>query len=212
MAATEHAATAEETSFRRARNLRLRQAVHRHKATSRQGIQERLFTLAFSGLVYPQIWEDPVVDLDALGLKTGERLIAIASGGCNVLSYLSDANIFITAVDLNPAHVALNKLKLAALTHLVEAGEPVPLGELAEQCACVRSNITQLVDRLEADRLVERVDDPADRRSLRAAITPLGRERQAAGARKVQEVRRKLGKALAGIDPVALKRALEQLR
>jgi S-adenosylmethionine-diacylglycerol 3-amino-3-carboxypropyl transferase len=118
MAATEHAATAEETSFRRARNLRLRQAVHRHEATSRQGIQERLFTLAFSGLVYPQIWEDPVVDLDALGLKTGERLIAIASGGCNVLSYLSDANIFITAVDLNPAHVALNKLKLAALTHL----------------------------------------------------------------------------------------------
>jgi len=106
------------------------------------------------------------------------------------------------------AKVGLSGAKQAALTSLVEAGQPVALGELAERCACVRSNITQLVDRLEADALVRRVDDPADRRSLRAAITPLGRERQAAGAKKVAEVRRKLGKALGGIDQAALKRAL----
>ena len=66
MAATQDAIAAEDTSLRRARNRRLRQAVHRHKPVSRQGIQERLFTLAFSGLVYPQIWEDPLVDLEAL--------------------------------------------------------------------------------------------------------------------------------------------------
>ena len=100
------------------RNARLRQAVHRHKATSRQGIQERLFTLAFSGLVYPQIWEDPVVDLQALSLKQGEHLIAIASGGCNVLSYLAAAPIAVTAIDLNPAHVALNRLKVTAISRL----------------------------------------------------------------------------------------------
>jgi len=110
------------------------------------------------------------------------------------------------------AQVQLSGAKLAALTHLAEAGEAVPLGELAEQCACVRSNITQLVDRLEADKLVRRVDDPADRRSLRAEITPLGRERQAAGAQKVREVRRRLGKALGAIDAVALQRALSQLK
>jgi len=109
------------------------------------------------------------------------------------------------------AQVELSGAKLAALTQLVEADEPVPLGELAARCACVRSNITQLVDRLEADRLVRRVDDAADRRRLRAAITPLGRERQAAGAKKVDEVRRKLGKALAAIDHAALKRALSDL-
>ena len=56
---------------RRSKNIRLRQAVHRHKPISKQGIQERLFTLAFSGLVYPQIWEDPLVDLEALSLKEG---------------------------------------------------------------------------------------------------------------------------------------------
>jgi S-adenosylmethionine-diacylglycerol 3-amino-3-carboxypropyl transferase len=118
MASTQDAIVAEDAPLRRARNRRLRQAVHRHKPITRQGIQERLFTLAFSGLVYPQIWEDPVVDLEALKLSEGERLIAIASGGCNVMSYLASAPISVTAVDLNPAHVALNKLKLAALAHL----------------------------------------------------------------------------------------------
>ena len=104
--------------LRRSKNKRLRQAVHRHRPISKQGIQERLFTLAFSGLVYPQIWEDPLVDLEALSLKEGEHLVAIASGGCNVLSYLTAAPIRITAIDLNPAHIALNKLKLAAIRHL----------------------------------------------------------------------------------------------
>jgi DNA-binding MarR family transcriptional regulator len=109
------------------------------------------------------------------------------------------------------AEVGLSGAKQAALSTLVDAGQPVALGELAERCACVRSNITQLVDRLEADALVRRVDDPADRRSLRAAITPLGRERQAAGAKKVNEVRRKLGKSLGAINHAALKRALSGL-
>ena len=105
---------------RRSKNIRLRQAVHRHKPISKQGIQERLFTLAFSGLVYPQIWEDPLVDLEALSLKKGEHLVAIASGGCEY-SELSDRGTDkITAVDLNPAHVALNKLKLAAIRHLLD--------------------------------------------------------------------------------------------
>src|SRR5262245_26564372 len=95
-------------------NHRLRSAVHRHKAVSRRGIQERLFTFAFSGLVYPQIWEDPVVDLEALGLKDGEHLVAIASGGCNILSYITAVDVKVTGLDLNPAHVALNKLKVTA--------------------------------------------------------------------------------------------------
>ncbi len=92
----------------------------RAQAQGRQphGIEERLFTFAFSGLVYPQIWEDPVVDLEALDLKHGEHLVAIASGGCNILSYVTAVDVRVTGIDLNPAHVALNKLKLAAARHL----------------------------------------------------------------------------------------------
>ena len=59
--------------------------------------------------------------------------------------------------------------------------------------------------------MVRRVDDPADRRSLRAAITPLGRARQAVGAKKVRQLRRKFGKALGMIDHAALKRGTELL-
>ncbi len=99
-------------------NHRLRSAVHRHKAVSRQGIQERLFTLLFSGLVYPQIWEDPVIDLEALQLQDGEHLVAIASGGCNVLSYVTAADVRVTAIDLNTAHIALNNLKRVAAQRL----------------------------------------------------------------------------------------------
>ena len=97
---------------------RLRRAVHQSKAISRQGILERVFTLAFRGLVYPQIWEDPEVDLRALSLSPSSRLITITSGGCNVLSYLTAAPGEIVAVDLNRAHVALTRLKLAAARHL----------------------------------------------------------------------------------------------
>ncbi len=97
---------------------RLKQAVHRHKPISGRGLQERLFTLVFSGLVYPQIWEDPLIDLEALDLKEGEHLVGIASGGCNILSYAVAAPVRVTAIDLNPAHVALNKLKRAAVEHL----------------------------------------------------------------------------------------------
>jgi len=94
--------------------MQLGGAVHRSKALSREGVLERLFTLAFRGLVYPQIWEDPVVDMEALNLGPNDNIITIASGGCNALSYLVANPASVTAIDLNGAHVALTKLKLAA--------------------------------------------------------------------------------------------------
>ncbi len=93
-------------------------AVHRNKRISKEGILERLFTLAFSGLVYPQIWEDPVVDIEAMKIQPHHHIVTIASGGCNVLSYLTANPARITAVDLSHAHVALLKLKIAGLRHL----------------------------------------------------------------------------------------------
>ena len=72
----------------------------------------------FEGLVYAQIWEDPEVDMAALELGPTSRLVTIASGGCNVMSYLIADPMQIQAVDLNPAHVALLRLKLAAARHL----------------------------------------------------------------------------------------------
>ena len=116
MTITEAAETFEVTR-RRSREL-VSAAVHRHSPWSLAGLTERAFTLAFSDLVYAQIWEDPVVDMEALALEPGHRMVTIASGGCNWLSYLTQAPLELTAVDLNTAHVALNRLKLAAVRHL----------------------------------------------------------------------------------------------
>jgi S-adenosylmethionine-diacylglycerol 3-amino-3-carboxypropyl transferase len=82
------------------------------------GLLDRLFASWFQNFVYNQIWEDPAVDLEALALDRDSRLVTIASGGCNVLNYLLAGPASITAVDLNPAHIALTRLKLAAIRHL----------------------------------------------------------------------------------------------
>ncbi len=77
----------------------------------------------------------------------------------------------------------LSRAKMGALHHLAAAPGGLPLGQLAERLACVKSNVTQLVDRLEADGLVRRVPDPSDRRSVLAQVTPRGRERFEVAAR-----------------------------
>ena len=99
-------------------HVRLKEAVRRNRAFSREGLLERLFERLFRGLVYTQIWEDPEIDLEALALRPDWHVVAIASGGCNVLSYLTADPARITAVDLSRAHVALNRLKLVAATRL----------------------------------------------------------------------------------------------
>jgi DNA-binding MarR family transcriptional regulator len=88
--------------------------------------------------------------------------------------------------------LGLSLAKFGVLSKLVAADEPLPLRLLAEQCACVRSNITQLVDRLEADKLVRRADDPKDRRSILAELTPEGRSRHAAGLRALEAAEKEL--------------------
>lgn len=96
----------------------LREAVHQHAPTSMMGMQQRLFSSWFDSFIYNQIWEDPQVDLQALQLTEDSRLLTIASGGCNVLNYLTAKPAHITAIDLNPYHLALTRLKLAAFNYL----------------------------------------------------------------------------------------------
>src|SRR3954463_4034395 len=73
--------------------------------------------------------------------------------------------------------IGLSLAKLNVLKALPDPAEPLPLSHLADRCCCVRSNITQLVDRLEADRLVERLPEPPHPRSLAGAPDAAGRRR-----------------------------------
>ncbi|MDE2619986.1 MAG: DUF3419 family protein [Sphingomonadales bacterium] len=93
-------------------------AVVRREAGMGERLLDKAFALAFKGLVYAQIWEDPVIDMAALEIAPDHRIVTIASGGCNALSYLVADPAEVTAVDLNTAHVALNKLKIAAVRSL----------------------------------------------------------------------------------------------
>ena len=68
------------------------------------------------------------------------------------------------------------------------------------------------MDRLEAEGLVRRVDDPNDRRGVRASVTPLGVERQAAGAKQLAQVQKEFAKTLAATDREALVRMLAAMR
>jgi DNA-binding MarR family transcriptional regulator len=106
--------------------------------------------------------------------------------------------------------VNLSAAKFMVLQDLAEAGEPLALSELAERRTCVRSNITQLVDRLESEELVQRVDDPADRRVIRARLTVLGKERYVAAAKIVAEVQAEVSAELPAQERNAVCRFLSK--
>ena len=100
---------------------------------------------------------------------------AIARATGDLLQVLRTAGRIETFVDARLAEVGLSLPKLAALDKLTKAGGSLPLGQLAERLACVKSNVTQLVDRLDADGLVTRESDPNDRRSRLVCLTDRGK-------------------------------------
>ncbi|MCG7206775.1 MarR family winged helix-turn-helix transcriptional regulator [Streptomyces arenae] len=82
----------------------------------------------------------------------------------------------------------------ARLLSLLSLG-PLPMRKLAQRLKCEPSNVTGIVDRLEARGLVERRPDPADRRVKLAAATDEGRR----VARDLREGLRFAREPLAGL-------------
>jgi DNA-binding MarR family transcriptional regulator len=70
------------------------------------------------------------------------------------------------ALDLSPIQ--------CHVLHLIEPERPLPMSRLAATLSCDASNVTGLVDRLEARGLVRRVPSPADRRVKVVQLTPAG--------------------------------------
>jgi len=103
------------------------------------------------------------------------------AGPTGLFAVLHASSVLEGRLEARLSEVGLSLAKLAALHRLTEAGESLPLGQLAERLSCVESNVTQLVDRLEADGLVTRTSDPNDRRSRLAILTPDWTQRSRAG-------------------------------
>ncbi|MEV5881309.1 MarR family transcriptional regulator [Streptomyces sp. NPDC052020] len=88
--------------------------------------------------------------------------------------------------------------------------EPLPMRRLAKRLRCEPSNVTGIVDRLEARGLVERRPDPGDRRVKVAAATAEGRR----VARDLRDSLRFAREPLAGLseaERVALRNALRRM-
>jgi DNA-binding MarR family transcriptional regulator len=106
----------------------------------------------------------------------------------------------------------LSLAKLQILHYLADSPGPVSLSELAAHQKCVRSNITQIVDRLEKDRLVKRRADPTDRRGVQAMLTAAGRRAYHAGWDALIAEQRAIVQELGAGPANNLKGALELLR
>ena len=133
--------------------------------------------------------------------------------GCALTFLLLDAARAVEArAEGALSEVGLSLAKLGALRHLVLAAEPLSLSSLAERHCCGKSNVTQLVDRLEADGFVARLADPDDRRTIRAAVTESGHAAYERASILLAELERSLDTRL-GVQPRAeLARQLKALR
>ncbi|HVH68275.1 MAG TPA: MarR family transcriptional regulator [Gemmatimonadales bacterium] len=134
-----------------------------------------------------------------------------ATAGALVFSLLETAEAVEARLEAAVSPMGLSLAKLGVMHLLAEAKDPLPLSELAKVQHCVRSNITQLVDRLEKDGLVRRRADPADRRSVLAELTPAGEQAHAKGMRALAEAQRAIVSGLKAEDAASLKNALSAL-
>jgi DNA-binding MarR family transcriptional regulator len=133
--------------------------------------------------------------------------------GCALTLLLLDAARAVeTRAEGALAEVGLSLAKLGALRHLVLAAEPLMLSQLAERHCCGKSNVTQLIDRLEADGLVARVSDPGDRRTVRATVTVAGRAAYERATTLLAAHERSLDDRLGTMPRAELARGLRTLR
>ncbi|WP_051471682.1 MarR family winged helix-turn-helix transcriptional regulator [Patulibacter minatonensis] len=94
---------------------------------------------------------------------------------------------------------------------LLDAGEPLPVGTLAEIAGTAAPTATTMVRKLEAQGLVVRSRDPADGRVVRLALTDEGRALAGGRRAKVLSWRRGIAETVAPEDRAAGARALAAL-
>jgi DNA-binding MarR family transcriptional regulator len=131
--------------------------------------------------------------------------------GATLFTFLDVADRLFERISEVLARVGLSYAKYEVLQHLRAAQGPVSLGVLAEGQRCARSNITQLVDRLETEGLVRRVDDPEDRRGVRAELTSAGLDLVAEGETQMDLVRAQFAASFTAREKAELGRLLAKI-
>src|SRR5579862_9022906 len=104
-----------------------------------------------------------------------------ADGMAAVTSVMRAQQIFLARVDeiLRPFKLTFARYEALVLLMFSRSGA-LPLSKVGERLQVHPASVTNTIDRLEADGLIERVPHPTDRRAVLATLTPAGRELAAA--------------------------------
>jgi DNA-binding MarR family transcriptional regulator len=88
---------------------------------------------------------------------------------------------------LAPLDLSFSRFEALALLSFTRTGE-LPLGKMGDRLQVHPASITNTIDRLERDGLVERRRHPTDRRTTLARITDAGRRGAEEGAARLAEI------------------------
>lgn len=144
--------------------------------------------------------------------RRGKRTAEVEPGDPLFFALLETAASLTTRLEAALKAVGLSRAKMELLHQLVRSGKPLPLTTLAKGQHCAPSNMTTLVDRLEAEGVVRRVADSSDRRSVRAGLTTKGRQAVRAGMAVVARVEQEFSGSLGAEEREGFRRILESLR
>jgi DNA-binding MarR family transcriptional regulator len=185
-----------------------------------------LATPTFPLRVGERIWDDHVQTfLDAVDVPAyrsamnqpadtaaPDRDATLVEGGATLFTLLDVADRLYGSIAEALGRVGLSYAKFEVLKFLRDANEAVNLSTLAQGQGCARSNITQLVDRLESEGLVNREQDPEDRRGVRAALTSQGADLVDEGVTQIDVVRAQFAASFTAPERAELARLLAKIR
>jgi DNA-binding MarR family transcriptional regulator len=143
--------------------------------------------MVWQGVCFAAVAVDFDLDLAALCAHLGRRLVAAER-------------------PILDAH-GLSMWDYVALSHLARAPAGTQL-ELARAIRYDKTRLIALLDGLEAEGLITRAPDPADRRAKVVALTPTGEARRAAAQEAIRAMEADVLGALPEAERARLRRAL----
>jgi DNA-binding MarR family transcriptional regulator len=105
-----------------------------------------------------------------------DRWPAAAPAMATATSVMRAQQIVLSAVDgaLRPFGLTFARFEALTLLSFTKEGR-LPMGKIGQRLMIHPTSVTNVIDRLAADGLVERVPHPSDRRTTLAQLTPAGR-------------------------------------
>lgn len=133
-------------------------------------------------------------------------------GGTGLLTLLiRSGRLAETRLDSILADAGLSFVQWRALDVVTKARSPISLSSLASELGCVRSNVTQLADKLEVVGAFKRMVDAGDRRSITIELTETGRTLHKLGLRALESAIQSVFASMTEHDRSALKLLLGRL-